>query len=132
MLLVGSTNKNGLKIQPEYINKQILRNDAEQFIKIWTERCRWWAGQNKTWEVDSHDFHDGTPYDFNSILHYSPYTCAIDKNSPVITKPDGEHIEWKERTGSLSFWDIEQINFVYDCKPKGKLRIFEALKSEST
>ena len=88
-------------------------------------RCKWWVGQNRTWETnpDGIEFHDGTPYDFNSVLHYHPFTCAVHDNLPVITKPDGDHIEWKERSGSLSFWDIEQINFVYDCKQKGKLRM---------
>ena len=73
----------------------------------------------------SEKFHnDETPYDFGSVMHYSPTACAIDKSLPVITKPDGSPISLN-KTDTFSFWDIEQINHVYNCnvdnlKPDGE------------
>ena len=57
---------------------------------------------------------DGTPYDFGSIMHYSPRACA-NSSLPVITKPDGSPITLT-KTDTFSEWDIKQINYIYDCK----------------
>ena len=64
----------------------------------------------------SPDMHvdDGTPYDFGSIMHYSPWACA-NSSLPVITKPDGSPIT-VTKTSTFSEWDIKQINYVYDCE----------------
>ena len=100
--------------------------DSQNHIKIWRERCSW---SDNSFRVNfgniSDRFHnDGTPYDFGSIMHYSPTSCAIDKNLPVITKPDGSPISLN-KTDTFSSWDIEQINHIYNCdltnlKPQGE------------
>ena len=60
-------------------------------------------------------FHDdGTPYDFGSVMHYSPWACA-NSTLPVITKPDGSPITLT-KTSTFSEWDIKQINYIYDCQ----------------
>ena len=56
---------------------------------------------------------DGTPYDFGSVMHYSPWACA-NSSLPVITKPDGSPITLT-KTDTFSEWDIKQINYIYDC-----------------
>ena len=57
-------------------------------------------------------------------MHYSPTACALDKNLPVITKPDGSPISLN-RTETFSPLDIQQINQIYNCdidnlKPQGE------------
>ena len=61
--------------------------------------------------ITHHD--DGTPYDFGSVMHYSPWACA-NSSLPVITKPDGSPITLT-KTDTFSEWDIKQINYIYDC-----------------
>ena len=94
---------------------QYLSHDAHEHIKIWRERCSWTDGQfNNNFGPKSYVADDGTPYDFGSVMHYSPWACA-NSSLPVITKPDGSPITLT-RTSTFSELDIEQINYIYDCK----------------
>ncbi|BFZ02635.1 hypothetical protein BsWGS_05673 [Bradybaena similaris] len=58
----------------------------------------------------------GTPYDLGSIMHYSPYTEAIDKEIPVITPKTGQAdgIKLGQRM-ALSNWDVLRIQKWYGC-----------------
>ena len=47
-------------------------------------------------------------------MHYGPWVCA-NSSLPVITKPDGSPITLT-KTDTFSELDIEQINYIYDCK----------------
>ncbi|CAL1535619.1 unnamed protein product [Lymnaea stagnalis] len=63
-----------------------------------------------------------TAYDFNSIMHYSPYTFAVDKLKPVITPKPGK-APVNARLGqriNLSPTDVLKIQRLYGCH-EGKL-----------
>ena len=103
-----------------------LSADSHKHIKIWRERCSWDDNRFKTnfGNISARFHNDGTPYDFSSIMHYSPTACALDTNLPVITKPDGSPITLN-KTDTFSSSDIEQINHIYNCdidklKPQGE------------
>ena len=92
-----------------------LRADAHKHIKIWRERSSMSDSKfNFNFGSKSYVADDGTPYDFGSIMHYSPWACA-NSSLPVITKPDGSSITLTQ-TDTFSEWDIKQINYIYDCK----------------
>ncbi|CAG5122022.1 unnamed protein product [Candidula unifasciata] len=57
-----------------------------------------------------------TPYDLGSIMHYGPYTNAIDKTIPVITPKPGKAvgIQLGQRM-ALSTWDVVRIQRWYGC-----------------
>ena len=131
MVLVGGMNSNGKSFVLHWLFVNIpklfhLSADSHNHIKIWRERCSWSDGSFKVnFGNISEKFHnDETPYDFGSVMHYSPTACAIDKNLPVITKQDGSPLILN-KTDTFSSWDIEQINHIYNCdinnlKPKGE------------
>ena len=98
--------------------------DRHNHIKIWPERCSWTEGSFKVnFGSIGEKFHDdGTPYDFGSIMHYNPISCAKNRAKPVITKLDGSPITLT-KTDTFSKWDIEQINQVYKCKGLSNMRI---------
>ena len=105
--------------------KYYLSADSHHHIKIWRERCSWAddAFNTNFASISGMVQNDGTPYDFGSIMHYRPTTCS-NSSHPVITKPDGTPIN-VNKTDTFSFWDIEQINHVYNCevdnlKPEGE------------
>eukprot|EP00559_Dactyliosolen_fragilissimus_P003003 CAMPEP_0184863314 /NCGR_PEP_ID=MMETSP0580-20130426/10503_1 /TAXON_ID=1118495 /ORGANISM="Dactyliosolen fragilissimus" /LENGTH=310 /DNA_ID=CAMNT_0027361579 /DNA_START=8 /DNA_END=936 /DNA_ORIENTATION=- len=54
----------------------------------------------------------GSPYDFGSVMHYSAYAFAIDRNVKTIITKNGESIG--QRSGA-SDTDIEQIRLMYQC-----------------
>ena len=93
-----------------------LSADSDDHIKIWPERCSMTGGafQTNFGNIAERFHNDGTPYDFGSVMHYSPWACAKNSSLPVITKPDGSPITLN-KTDTFSFWDIQQINYVYDC-----------------
>ena len=106
--------------------KVFLSPDAHAHIKIWRERCTMDDRKFKAnfGNLTERFLDDGTPYDLNSIMHYSPMACAINSSLPVITKPDGSPVTIN-KTDTFSYWDIEQINHIYNCsvenlKPEGE------------
>jgi len=58
----------------------------------------------------------GTPYDFSSIMHYSPYIFAVDPSKPTITpKPNlahGQHLGQRVRLSTL---DVKRVQLLYSC-----------------
>jgi len=58
----------------------------------------------------------GTPYDFQSIMHYSPYIFAVDGSKPTITPKlslaNGVQIGQRLR---LSTQDVKRIQLLYSC-----------------
>ena len=111
--------------------------DSHKYIKIWRERCYYDDSKFKAnfGNISERFNNDGTPYDFGSIMHYSPTTCATDRSLPVITKPDGSPIVLN-KTDTFSSIDIEQINRIYNCdlenlKPEGEYCITIESKCDS-
>ena len=57
--------------------------------------------------------HLGTPYDYDSVMHYGQYGFAIDDDYPTITPLD-EDAEIGQRDGPSPI-DIERIQILYEC-----------------
>jgi len=55
-----------------------------------------------------------TSYDYDSVLHYGPYSFAIDTKKPTITPKDPKAVIG-QRT-HLSKIDIIELNMLYKCK----------------
>jgi hypothetical protein len=59
----------------------------------------------------------GTPYDYKSIMHYSPYAFAIDEESPTMVariNPEMNNRFMGQRN-KLSPGDVVRINRMYEC-----------------
>lgn len=56
----------------------------------------------------------GEPYDYGSIMHYGPYSFAIDKSKPtIIPKHSDGHIMGQRL--ALSREDVDKIQKLYNC-----------------
>ncbi|PRD26667.1 UNVERIFIED_CONTAM: nas-13 [Trichonephila clavipes] len=68
-------------------------------------------------------------YDYNSIMHYGPFSFAKDRSIPSIT-PLQENITIGQRDGFSQF-DLEKIHRLYNCKMKTTTEAAETLPSHS-
>ncbi|KAG4073035.1 hypothetical protein HA402_009454 [Bradysia odoriphaga] len=87
------------------------RPDRDKYVKImWKNIAPQWFGEFD--KVNPSNFnHLGTPYDYQSIMHYG--STAFTKNGKItILTRNGEHIG--QRFG-LSQGDIRRINNKYNC-----------------
>merc|ERR1711976_524610 len=57
----------------------------------------------------------GTQYDYGSVLHYSPYGFAIDRNIPTIITADPDAMDVIGQRVALSQMDIERVQILYGC-----------------
>lgn len=69
--------------------------------------------------------HLGTPYDYDSVMHYGAYAGAIDRSKPTITPldPDAEigQIE------VMSFWDTQRLLIHSSCVETAARRLQRAM-----
>ena len=64
----------------------------------------------------------GTKYDYGSIMHYSAYAFASDRNEKTITPHDpNAKIGQREKLSEL---DAERIQIFYDCLKPVSLWVF--------
>lgn len=56
----------------------------------------------------------GEPYDFGSIMHYGPYSFAIDKSKPTIIPKHSPGAIMGQRL-ALSREDVDKIQKLYNC-----------------
>ncbi len=60
----------------------------------------------------------GHPYDCKSIMHYGRFSAAIDSSIPTISAIPGKCNDddlTNDKT-ELSYWDVRDINKMYECK----------------
>lgn len=87
------------------------RPDRDKYVKILWKNIdpRWYKEFDK---VNPQNFnHLGTPYDYQSVMHYGATAFTKNGANTIVTK-DAEHIG--QRFG-LSEGDIRRINNKYDC-----------------
>ena len=65
----------------------------------------------------------GEPYDFGSIMHYGPYSFAIDKSKPTIIPKHSPGAIMGQRL-ALSREDVDKIQKLYNCG-QGKHAFFK-------
>ncbi|XP_057665471.1 zinc metalloproteinase nas-14-like [Diorhabda carinulata] len=86
-----------------------MRPDREEYINILTENIQ--NGYEDQFEILTEYDTLGLPYDFDSVLHYSPWAFQS-KDAPTIEAKDN-YIEFQERMGQragFSKGDIAKIN----------------------
>lgn len=94
---VGMSHEQNRNDRDDYINidfTNISGNAASQFRKA--------TGST-----------DVGQYDFNSVMHYSAYSFALDRSRPVITAKDGRDPRTIGGRGVLTPSDVEAVEFVY-------------------
>ncbi|XP_019962300.2 hatching enzyme 1.2-like [Paralichthys olivaceus] len=87
-----------------------VRSDRDTYVRILTENIS--SGRETNFrKVKTNNL--GTPYDFNSVMHYSKY--AFSKNGkPTILARSDPNLEFGRAT-SMSSNDIARINKLYQC-----------------
>ncbi|XP_059177293.1 meprin A subunit alpha-like [Physella acuta] len=91
------------------------RSDRDNYININMANVKTEYHHDFSIPTSSNNLH--TAYDYGSIMHYGPYTFAIDRTHPVITPKPGHIVE--ERLGqrtSLSVTDVLKIQRLYGCR----------------
>ncbi|XP_062291182.1 high choriolytic enzyme 1-like [Scomber scombrus] len=87
-----------------------VRSDRDNYVNIFTQNIE--SGQEHNFKkVQTNNL--GTPYDFNSVMHYSKYTFS--KNGkPTIVAKSNPNLDFGRAT-TLSANDIARVNKLYNC-----------------
>lgn len=92
------------------------RSDRDDFIEIVTKNIRKKSLVNfQKLRPNVYDIAD-TLYDYESILHYSPYAFSINGEPTIETKGNPETIKMMGQRRELSEGDILKINMMYNCE----------------
>ncbi|XP_063428785.1 hatching enzyme 1.2-like [Mytilus trossulus] len=90
------------------------RYDRDKYVTINLSNVV--TAQHKDFKI--HTTHDmttfGEPYDFGSIMHYGPYSFAIDKSIPTIIPKHSPGAIMGQRL-ALSREDVDKIQKLYNC-----------------
>ena len=90
-----------------------VRPDRDEHIQVFHDRIvdkfkpQFAAMTNATWA------NHGSPYDFNSVMHYGSYVFNKDKYQPTMLKHDGSEIV--SNIKFLTTIDSHQIAHMYKC-----------------
>ena len=75
-----------------------------------------------------------TPYDYESVMHYGPYSFNINSSVPTVTTKIPEFNEVIGRSQDLSRIDLQRLNHMYNCGklifylcPENLLRLVETI-----
>ncbi|XP_073820038.1 hatching enzyme 1.2-like [Musca autumnalis] len=91
------------------------RQERDEFVDIKYENVKEAAYENFKKVSPTAAF--GVPYDYGSVMHYSPRAFSQNGQPTIVAKnPDGNRI-MGQRNG-FSHLDIEKINRMYDCYNK--------------
>uniref|UniRef100_A0A3P9PYR8 Metalloendopeptidase n=1 Tax=Poecilia reticulata TaxID=8081 RepID=A0A3P9PYR8_POERE len=85
-----------------------VRSDRDRYVWIYPQNIK--PENNFKKEVTNNL---GTPYDFNSVMHYGKY--AFSKNGlPTIIAKSDPTLNWRRAT-QMSIYDIARVNTLYRC-----------------
>ncbi|XP_067150481.1 meprin A subunit alpha-like isoform X2 [Apteryx mantelli] len=91
------------------------RTDRDDYVQIWWDEII----EGFAYAFDKHDdsFLDdlNTPYDYESVLHYGPYSFNINSNIPSITTKIPEFNEIIGQRLDFSRIDLLRLNRMYNC-----------------
>ncbi|CAG9807550.1 unnamed protein product [Chironomus riparius] len=91
------------------------RSDRDDFIEIVTENIRKKSLVNFQKFIPNIYDAEESLYDYESILHYSPYAFSINGKQTIKTKGSQEIIKLMGQRKGLSEGDILKINMMYKC-----------------
>ncbi|NXY50067.1 MEP1A protein, partial [Ceuthmochares aereus] len=91
------------------------RTDRDDYVQIWWDEII----EGYAYAFDKYDdsFLDdlNTPYDYESVLHYGPYSFNINSNVPTITTKIPEFNEIIGQRLDFSRIDLLRLNRMYNC-----------------
>ncbi|XP_070588514.1 meprin A subunit alpha-like isoform X2 [Erythrolamprus reginae] len=91
------------------------RTDRDDYVKIWWNEII----DGKAYNFDKYDdsfISDlNTPYDYESVLHYGPYSFNKNSNVPSITTKIPEFNNVIGQSQDMSKIDLERLNRMYHC-----------------
>ncbi|KAF2358176.1 Peptidase M12A [Trinorchestia longiramus] len=117
-----------LSLGPGCIKAGVVMHELMHALGFWHEQSRFdrdryininWDNiqKGKGYNFQKYDFkglqHVGTQYDFESLMHYSPYAFAKNRSVPTVEPKEGQH-EVGQRRG-LSSNDLHRLMELYPC-----------------
>ncbi|XP_028970599.2 meprin A subunit alpha-like [Esox lucius] len=91
------------------------RTDRDDYVNIWWDQVL--PGFDHSFYKYADDFitDQNTPYDYESILHYGPYSFNKDPRYPTITAKDPEMTKLLGQYNDFSSLDLLRLNRMYNC-----------------
>uniref|UniRef100_A0A8D2L7K3 Metalloendopeptidase n=1 Tax=Varanus komodoensis TaxID=61221 RepID=A0A8D2L7K3_VARKO len=91
------------------------RTDRDDYVNIWWEQII--DGQAYNFNKYDDDFITdlNTPYDYESVMHYGPYSFNKNSSIPSITTKIPEFNDVIGQSQDLSKIDLERLNRMYNC-----------------
>uniref|UniRef100_A0A6J0UD92 Metalloendopeptidase n=1 Tax=Pogona vitticeps TaxID=103695 RepID=A0A6J0UD92_9SAUR len=91
------------------------RADRDDYVNIWWEEIIPGQEHNFNKYNDSIISDLNTPYDYESVMHYGPYSFNINSSVPTVTTKIPEFNEVIGRSQDLSRIDLQRLNHMYNC-----------------
>ncbi|XP_050498464.1 zinc metalloproteinase nas-13-like [Diabrotica virgifera virgifera] len=91
------------------------RTDRDDYVDIHAENIR--DGMESNFDKKIEDVNFNQPYDYASVLHYSPKAFSKNANFTIAPK-DISFIEYMGQRKGLSKIDITKVNLMYNCPEK--------------
>ncbi|XP_072552083.1 meprin A subunit alpha [Salminus brasiliensis] len=91
------------------------RSDRDDYVTIWWDQII--SGREHNFNKYNDDFITdlNTPYDYESIMHYRPFSFNKDPNIPTITTAIPAFNDIIGQRLDFSAIDLERLNRMYDC-----------------
>uniref|UniRef100_A0AAZ3R447 Metalloendopeptidase n=1 Tax=Oncorhynchus tshawytscha TaxID=74940 RepID=A0AAZ3R447_ONCTS len=91
------------------------RTDRDDYVDIWWDQVL--PGMDHNFDKYADDFitDQNTPYDYESIMHYGPYSFNKDPRYPTITAKDPEMTKVLGQYNDFSSLDLLRLNRMYNC-----------------
>ncbi|XP_030303703.1 meprin A subunit alpha isoform X1 [Calypte anna] len=91
------------------------RTDRDDYVTIWWDQIN--TGQEHNFEKydDSYITDLNTPYDYESVMHYAPFSFNKNESIPTITTKIPEFNDIIGQRLDLSAIDLERLNRMYNC-----------------
>ncbi|KAG9328934.1 hypothetical protein JZ751_009195 [Albula glossodonta] len=91
------------------------RSDRDDYVDIWYDQVLPGFEHNFGKYDDSFITDQNTPYDYESIMHYGPYSFNKDPRYPTITAKDPELTSVLGQYNDFSSLDLLRLNRMYNC-----------------
>ncbi|XP_068089347.1 meprin A subunit alpha [Hyperolius riggenbachi] len=91
------------------------RTDRDDYVQIWWDQITEGMGHNFNTYDDVFITDLNTPYDYESVMHYGPYSFNIDPNVPTITAKIPAFNNIIGQRLDFSAIDLERLNRMYNC-----------------
>ncbi|KAJ8397659.1 hypothetical protein AAFF_G00436580 [Aldrovandia affinis] len=91
------------------------RPDRDDYVDIWFDQVLPGFEHNFGKYDDSFITDQNTPYDYESIMHYGPYSFNKDSRYPTITAKDPELTKALGQYNDFSSLDLLRLNRMYNC-----------------